>query len=197
MQYWYLFINNSQVGPLSLEEVRKSLITPETMVWHEGMPGWLPASQVPELASLFTPGASGGYGAATPPPPHGTENGYTQSNVNGSYQQGYSTQNQQQGYYSPGGNQAPYGAPGNNYYVSNSGKDKTAAGILAILLGGLGVQYFYLGKIAGGFITILLSLVTCGLWPILTLVQGILMLTMSEQEFDEKYVYTDSVFPLF
>lgn len=189
MQYWYLFINNSKIGPLSLEEVRKSLITPETMVWHEGLAGWLPASQVPELASLFTPGGAGCNGSATPPPPHGSENGYAQ--------QGYSMPNQQQGYYAPGGNQGYYGTPGNNYYVPSSGKDKTAAGILAILLGGLGVQYFYLGKIGAGFITIMLTLVTCGLWSIITLVQGILMLTMSEQEFDAKYVYTDSVFPLF
>ena len=78
-----------------------------------------------------------------------------------------------------------------------SGKDKTVAGILAILLGGLGVQYFYLGKIGGGLITILLNLVTCGLWSILTLVQGILMLTMTPQEFERKFVYTDKVLPLF
>ncbi|MCC8038121.1 MAG: TM2 domain-containing protein [Bacteroidales bacterium] len=71
------------------------------------------------------------------------------------------------------------------------------AGVLAILLGGLGVQYFYLGKIGGGFITILLSLCTCGCWSILTLVQGILMLTMPNQEFERKYVYSNSVFPLF
>lgn len=32
---------------------------------------------------------------------------------------------------------------------------------------------------------------------ILMLVQGILMLTMSQQEFDQKYVYSDSTLPLF
>lgn len=80
---------------------------------------------------------------------------------------------------------------------SFSSKDKTAAGILAILLGGFGIQYFYLGKVGAGFITILLSLVTCGIWPVLMLIQGILMLTMTQQEFDQKYVYTNKVLPLF
>jgi hypothetical protein len=34
-------------------------VTTESLVWREGMPGWVPASQVPEVAALF---------AATPPP---------------------------------------------------------------------------------------------------------------------------------
>ncbi|MCC8176235.1 MAG: GYF domain-containing protein [Bacteroidales bacterium] len=82
-------------------------------------------------------------------------------------------------------------------YVGASGKSQVVAGVLAILLGGLGVQYFYLGKIGGGFITILLSLCTCGVWSILTLIQGILMLTMPNQEFERKFVYSKSILPLF
>lgn len=93
------------------------------------------------------------------------------------------------------GTQAPQ-TPYPNSYMPNE-KSKVAAGVLAILLGGLGVQYFYLGKIGGGFITILLTIVTCGLWEILTFVQGILMLTMSDQDFYNKYVYTDKTLPLF
>ena len=84
--------------------------------------------------------------------------------------------------------------PPQNVYTE---KSKTTAGILAILLGGLGVQYFYLGKVGAGFLTILLSLVTCGVWEILTFVQGILMLTMSDQDFYYKYVKTDKTLPLF
>lgn len=80
---------------------------------------------------------------------------------------------------------------------STSGKDKVAAGVLAILLGEFGVQYFYIGKIGGGFICLLLTIVTLGLWSIVSLVQGILMLTMTQEQFDEKYVLTPKVFPLF
>lgn len=93
----------------------------------------------------------------------------------------------------------PRYAAGGNYddpYYRPSGK-KVAAGVLAILLGGLGIQYFVCGKVTAGFITILLTLVTCGLWEFVTLVQGILMLTMSDYEFDQKYVYSNSTFPLF
>lgn len=96
-------------------------------------------------------------------------------------------------------NPTPGGARGYvpPYGGSVSDKDKTVAGILAILIGGLGIQYFYCGKVAGGLITILLSAVTCGLWSVLMLVQGILMLTMTQAEFDRKYVYSTSTLPLF
>lgn len=74
---------------------------------------------------------------------------------------------------------------------------RVMCGIFAILLGFLGIQYFVIGKVAGGFITILLSIVTCGLWEIVTLIQGIMMLTMSDADFENKYVNTTSTFPLF
>ncbi|MDE6410478.1 MAG: DUF4339 domain-containing protein [Muribaculaceae bacterium] len=74
---------------------------------------------------------------------------------------------------------------------------KTLCGILAILVGTLGVQYFVINKVAAGFITILLSIVTCGLWGVVTLVQGILMLCMSDDEFKRKYLESTSTFPLF
>lgn len=77
------------------------------------------------------------------------------------------------------------------------GKSRGVAALLAILLGGLGIQYFYCGKVAAGIITIVLSLVTCGIWNILTLVQGIMMFCMTNREFETKYVDNSATFPLF
>lgn len=71
------------------------------------------------------------------------------------------------------------------------------AGLLAILLGGLGIQYFYLGKVMAGVLSILFSIVTCGIWQIVTLIQGIMMLCMTNQQFREKYVTNPSSFPIF
>ena len=68
---------------------------------------------------------------------------------------------------------------------------------MAILFGWLGIQYFICGKVGGGLLTILLTLVTCGIWEIITFIQGILMLCMSDQEFYAKYVDNDKTFPLF
>lgn len=75
--------------------------------------------------------------------------------------------------------------------------DRVAAGLFAIFLGGLGIQYFYLGKVLGGILSIVLSLCSCGIWTLITLIQGILMLTMSDEDFRDKYVMTTKDFPIF
>lgn len=81
--------------------------------------------------------------------------------------------------------------------VGPSGKCRGVAGLLAILLGGLGIHYFYCGKVGGGFICILLTLVSCGIWSVISLIQGIMMLCMRSDEFERKYVYSSSTFPVF
>lgn len=81
--------------------------------------------------------------------------------------------------------------------INTTGKDKILCGILALLLGGFGAHYFYLGKIGGALICILLTLVTCGAWSIITLIQGILILTMTQAQFEQKYVLSKSTFPIF
>lgn len=84
-----------------------------------------------------------------------------------------------------------------NVNMPTTDKDKTLCGILALLLGGFGAHYFYLGKIGGAFICILLSLVTCGLWGFITFIQGILILTMTQTQFEQKFVLSKSTFPIF
>jgi TM2 domain-containing membrane protein YozV len=73
----------------------------------------------------------------------------------------------------------------------SSGK-RVVAAILAILLGGLGVHKFYLGMTTPGIILLAITLVSCGtLWPvtaIIGLVEGIMYLTKSDEEFDKLYV---------
>ncbi|SFM46915.1 zinc-ribbon domain and TM2 domain-containing protein [Methanolobus profundi] len=73
-------------------------------------------------------------------------------------------------------------------YADHSGKsrkDKTAAGLLAIFLGGLGAHKFYLNNSGAGLLYL------CFFWTyipaLLGLVEGILFLTMSNEEFDRKY----------
>lgn len=74
---------------------------------------------------------------------------------------------------------------------------KMLCGILAILLGGLGVHYFVMGKSTAGIISIVLSIVTCGLWSMVMLVQGIMILCMSDSDFRTKYIDSPKTLPLF
>ncbi|MDY4245252.1 MAG: DUF4339 domain-containing protein, partial [Porphyromonas sp.] len=54
MKQYYIIRNEQQAGPYTLEELAAMGITPDTIVWTEGMADWTPARQVSELASLFT-----------------------------------------------------------------------------------------------------------------------------------------------
>ncbi|MFV8268921.1 TM2 domain-containing protein [Flavobacterium sp. GT2N3] len=63
---------------------------------------------------------------------------------------------------------------------------KLAAGILAILLGGFGIHKFILGYTKEGIIQFFLSFL-CGLGALIGIVEGILYLTKSNEEFYQTY----------
>ena len=65
---------------------------------------------------------------------------------------------------------------------------KLIAGILAIVLGTFGVHKFYLGYTKEGVIQLIIGLVTCGAGGLIGLIEGIMSLTKSDEEFDETYV---------
>lgn len=69
---------------------------------------------------------------------------------------------------------------------------KIVAGILGILLGGLGIHKFYLGYTTAGIIMLVVSIVSCGfvapIISIIGLIEGILYLTKSDEEFYRTYI---------
>lgn len=91
--------------------------------------------------------------------------------------------------------QTPYSQADGSY--GEAPKEKIVAGLLAIFLGGLGIHYFYLNKVTAGVVSIVLSLVSCGIWSLVMFIQGIVMLCMTDQEFQRKYVNSASSFPVF
>jgi TM2 domain-containing membrane protein YozV len=65
---------------------------------------------------------------------------------------------------------------------------KIAAGLLAILLAPFGIHKFLLGYTTEGIIWLAISLVTCGtVTAILGLIEGIVYLTKSDEEFYQTY----------
>ena len=65
---------------------------------------------------------------------------------------------------------------------------KIVAGICAILVGGFGVHKFILGYTTEGIIQIVITLVTCGIGGIVGLVEGIIYLTKSDEDFVRTYI---------
>jgi TM2 domain-containing membrane protein YozV len=71
----------------------------------------------------------------------------------------------------------------------NMGADKKiTAGICGILIGSLGVHKFILGHTTEGLIQIGITVVTCGLGGIIGLIEGIIYLTKSDEEFVRTYI---------
>ena len=65
---------------------------------------------------------------------------------------------------------------------------KLVAGICGILLGGFGVHKFILGYTTEGIIQIVITFVTCGVGSVVGLVEGIIYLTKSDEEFVRTYI---------
>lgn len=64
---------------------------------------------------------------------------------------------------------------------------KLMAGILGIVIGSLGIHKFILGYNKEGIIQIVLTFVTCGLAGLIGLIEGIIYLTKSDEEFYQMY----------
>jgi TM2 domain-containing membrane protein YozV len=85
---------------------------------------------------------------------------------------------------------------------STGGKNRIAAALFALLLGGVGIHKFYLGLVGQG----ILYLLFCWTFipAVIGFIEGIVYLTQSDASFEEKYVNIptdttrpDAVFPLF
>ena len=81
---YYLGIDNQQLGPFHKDELLLNGMTEETLVWTEGMSDWLPASDIAELAPLFSgtmppPGADdfGNFDVSSRFGPPAPTSGYT------------------------------------------------------------------------------------------------------------------------
>jgi TM2 domain-containing membrane protein YozV len=110
---------------------------------------------------------------------------------------------QSQSSYPPPNYEPPSGYPPQSYpqpygYAPTPGakpagaEKKLAAGLCGILIGGLGVHKFILGYNTEGLIMLLVTLLTCGFGAIVTgvigLIEGIIYLTKSDEDFVNTYV---------
>lgn len=82
-----------------------------------------------------------------------------------------------------------------------SGKSRVAAALFAIFLGCFGVHFFYVGKTGAGILNLAVSVLGSFLVvgpvavEIISIIQGILMLTMTQEEFERRYVDSTNFYP--
>ncbi|MBL8047945.1 MAG: DUF4339 domain-containing protein [Chthonomonas sp.] len=167
---WYYVGHYGRLGPLTEEQVR-GLITDlvierSTYVWVTGMADWAPAGNVPALVTMFPAMASSPPPFQPNMPPVQTYAAQPQGDVfhrmfnepdYGTMPTVPSTMN-------------PYARQDPAYQVSD--KSRIAAGILQILIPGVGRMY--LGHVAQGVMQLILS--PCVIGAVWAWIDGILML---------------------
>lgn len=78
--------------------------------------------------------------------------------------------------------------PSPSAFTKEQKDKKLVAGLLGIFLGAFGVHKFYLGYTKEGIIQLAITIVTCGIAGVLGLIEGIVYLTKSDDEFVATYV---------
>ncbi len=103
------------------------------------------------------------------------------------YQPGYET-----GYQPIQPPAAIYGQPPIEDWQRMGADKKIVAGILGIVIGGLGIHKFVLGYQTEGIIMLLVSVLSCGMLApvmhIIGIIEGVMYLTKSDEDFVRTYI---------
>jgi len=81
-----------------------------------------------------------------------------------------------------------YGGPLVQDWKQMGADKKLVAGLCGILVGGFGIHKFILGYTTEGIIQIVITLVTCGIGSVVGLIEGIIYLTKSDEDFVRTYI---------
>jgi TM2 domain-containing membrane protein YozV len=75
-------------------------------------------------------------------------------------------------------------------YLADAHSKKMLAGLMALFLGNLGIHKFVLGYTTAGVITIAINFTCIGapIIRIITLIEGIMYLTKTDEEFYQTYI---------
>jgi TM2 domain-containing membrane protein YozV len=187
---YYVADGTTQRGPFTEQELAGMALRPDTLVWHEGMPQWEPAGDVPALKPLLGQPASVPLPSLNRAPAESPDQNTGAAQPAAPLPMGYASPQ----YYPP-----PY---------DPATSKKVAAGVCGILLGGLGIHKFILGLTSGAVTMLCITLAgglagmgcACFFPPlfllafgpvvmhIIGLVEGIIYLTKSDQEFYQLYI---------
>ena len=153
MGEWYYIGHYGQLGPLTRDQITEliegEVISYETYVWRVGMSEWASAGRVPELGALFKAANQ----LAPPPPPPGPPTVTMDPRTVNTYGTVYSNYDR-------------------SLTVVKSDKSRTVAGILQLIIPGVG--RIYLGYSAYGVLQLVFSLCFVGwLW---SFIEGIYIL---------------------
>ena len=160
---WYYIGHYGQLGPLTRDQIDEliecDVIAQDTYVWKVGMSEWVPAGRVSELTVVF----GSRVGAFIPPPPPAPPSPPPSAPMSAP----------SLGYSHADPSYAPVYANYQRTLVTlKSDKSRTLAGILQLLLPGIG--RIYLGYAAYGVLQLVFT--ACGVVVVWSFIDGIFIL---------------------
>lgn len=69
---YFVAVNGESTGPYTLDDLKSANLSPDTLIWYEGLKSWVPASSVEELKLCFSnqppqmPGTTPAFGQHSP-----------------------------------------------------------------------------------------------------------------------------------
>lgn len=70
MKQYYIYINNNQIGPLSLDDLKQQAVSADTLIWYNGLIDWQKATLIEELKPFMhiAPPPANAFHTTAPPP---------------------------------------------------------------------------------------------------------------------------------
>ena len=209
-QEWYYSVDGDRQGPISSGELKKladaGTIKPGDLVWKDGMSDWV---QAKSIKGLFAAGGKNGDQAVAEQPQKAEtaeERPSSRGRPRDEDDEDRPRRRRDEDEDRPRSRRRDEDDEDRPARRSRDEDDddrprrrrsrvpedtaskKMVSGLLGILLGGWGIHKFYLGMSTAGIIQIVITFVTCGLGGIIGLIEGIIYLTKSDEDFHQTYV---------
>jgi TM2 domain-containing membrane protein YozV len=192
---WFYARDGAQQGPVPIGELRRMLatgqITAFTQVWTAGMPGWLPAHQVPEVGLGPFPGTASVGGSFGSGQHFQSPNAYASPSTKYCHHCGVAIAAIAE--ICPKCGVRQVGQHAGREREGSDSPNKIAACLFALFLGLLGAHRFYLGQRSWGVFYLLMNvfLFWTGIVPaiflVVCLIEGVVYLTYTDSAFAARY----------
>lgn len=205
-QEWYYSIGGDRQGPVSAQDLKKLVdagnLKATDLVWKDGMADWVAAKTVKGLfgsgaSSASTPAVSSAPAKTADSKPAREDDDEEEDRPkkrrpvaeDDEDEEDEPRRRRRDDDDDEDEDDAPRKKKKKKRRVPDdvSGK-KVTAGLLALLLGGWGVHKFYLGMSGAGVLQIVITFLTCGIGAIIPLIEGIIYLTKTDEDFYETYI---------
>lgn len=192
-QEWYYSVDGDRQGPVGAADLKKlaeaGTLKATDLVWKDGMADWV---QAKSIKGLFGNNAAGAPAAARAAEPAARARPVDEDDEEDDrpVRSGRRDEDDDRPVRRRDDDEVDDDRPRRKRrrVPDDTANKKMVAGLLGILLGGLAIHKFYLGFTGTAVLQLVISIFTCGLGGWIGIIEGIIYLTKSDEDFYRTYV---------